>query len=50
MIDPATSWFEMVEIDNKTPINIANIVEMTWLYRYPRPKYITFDGGNEFKA
>ena len=45
MIDPATSWFEMVEIDNKTPTNIANIVEMTWLNRYPRPKNITFDGG-----
>ena len=29
MIDPATQWFEMVEIDNKTPMNIANIVEMT---------------------
>ena len=50
MIDPATSWFEMVEIDNKTPTNIANIVEMTWLNRYPRPKNITFDGGTEFKA
>ena len=50
MIDPATSWFEMVEIDNKTPINIVNIVEIAWLNRYPRPKIITFDGGNEFKA
>ena len=50
MIDPATSWFEMVEIFNKTPMEIANVVEMTWLNRYPRPKIITFDGGSEFKA
>ena len=50
MIDPVTSWFEMVEIDNKTPMNIVNIVELTWLNRYPRPKFITFDGGSEFKA
>ena len=28
IIDPATSWFEMVEINSKTPMNIANIVEM----------------------
>ena len=29
MIDPATSWCEVVEIFNKTPMEIANIVEMT---------------------
>ena len=50
MIDSVTSWFEMVEIYNKTPIEMANIVEMTWLNRYPRPGIITFDGGSEFKA
>ena len=50
MIDPATLWFEMVEIHNKTPKEMANIVEMTWLNRYPRPGIITFDGGSEFKA
>jgi len=31
-------------------MEIANIVEMTWLNRYPRPRIITFDGGSEFKA
>ena len=50
MIDSATSWFEMVEIDNKTPMNIANIVEMNWLNRYPRPRHLTLDGGSEFKV
>ena len=50
MVDPATSWFEIVEIFNKTPIEIANLVEKTWLNRYPRPGIITFDSGSEFKA
>lgn len=50
MIDPSTSWFEIVEIYNKTPMEITNIVEMTWLNRYPRPGIITFDSGSEFKA
>ena len=50
MIDPATSWFEMAKIDNKTPMGIANIVEQTWLCRYPWPRIITFDRGTEFMA
>ena len=39
MIDPATGWFEMKEIKNKEAINVANIVEQTWLSRYPIPQY-----------
>ena len=46
IIDLATSWFDIVEINNKTLINIANIVKMTWLNRYPGPRFITFDGGS----
>jgi hypothetical protein len=38
MFDPATSWFEVVEIPNKRAITCANLVENTWLCRYPRPK------------
>jgi hypothetical protein len=38
MFDPATSWFEVVEIPNKRAITCANLVEITWLCRYPRPK------------
>ena len=29
-------------------ISIANLVETTWLYRYPRPIEITYDQGEEF--
>ena len=31
MIDPATGWFEIKEIKNKLAINVADIVEQTWL-------------------
>ena len=31
MIDPATGWFEMVEIKDKTSISIAEKVQQTWL-------------------
>jgi len=48
MIDPATGWFEMKEITNKTAINVANIVDQTWFMRYPWPTQIIFDRGNEF--
>ena len=37
----------MVEIDNKIPMNIANIMEINWINWYPRPRHITFDGKNE---
>ena len=35
MIDPATGWFEIEEINEKRADDIANILEMTWLTRYP---------------
>ena len=48
MFDPATSWFEVVEIPNKKAVTCANLVENTWLCRYPRPKQCIFDNGSEF--
>jgi hypothetical protein len=50
MIDPATGWFEIVEIDSRTADVIANVFEMTWLNRYPRPQKVIMDRGSEFKA
>ena len=50
MIDPATSWFEMRQIENRSATIIANIVEQTWLCRYPWPRRIIFDRGTEFMA
>jgi hypothetical protein len=48
MIDPATSWFEIVQYDDKKSMTVANIVENTWLTRYPRPDICTVDRGSEF--
>ena len=33
MIDSITGWFEVVRYDDKRAINIANLIETTWLYR-----------------
>ena len=48
MIDPATGWFEIVEIPNKQADYISNLLEMTWLSRYPWPTEIVMDRGSEF--
>ena len=48
MIDPIARWFEVVKYDDKRAITIENLIETTWLYRYPRPIEITNDQGKEF--
>ena len=48
MIDPATGWFEIVEVPTKRADYIANILEFTWLTRYPWPTEIRMDRGGEF--
>jgi hypothetical protein len=50
MIDPATGWLEIKEIKDKQADTIANIVEQTWLTRYPIPQILTYDRGTEFMA
>ena len=50
MIDPATGWFEMAQIPNKTAAEIADITKKTWFTRYPPPQQIVFDRGTEFMA
>ena len=50
MIDPATGWFEIVDIPNKRADYIANVLEYTWLTRYPWPTEIRMDRGREFAA
>jgi cleavage and polyadenylation specificity factor subunit 1 len=49
MIDPATRWFEVVQIKNKSALSAMNAFDNNWLCRYPRPFYIGFDNGGEFK-
>ena len=48
MIDPETGWFEIVQYNDKHEATIANLIEKTWLCRYPMPMIITYDCGNEF--
>ena len=48
MINPATRWLEIVQYSDKKSITIANLVEQTWLSRYPWPTLITYDRGSEF--
>ena len=48
MIDPATGWFEMKNIPTKQGDIISNVIEPTWLTRYPWPTQIIVDRGKEF--
>eukprot|EP00957_Ditylum_brightwellii_P078718 5985282-Ditylum_brightwellii.AAC.1 len=50
MKDPATSWFEIAEIKTKRANIIVNIVEITWLTRYPYPTQVVLDREKEFMA
>ena len=50
MINPATGWFEMTQIPNKTAAEIADITEKTWCTRHPIPQRIVFDRGTKFMA
>ena len=47
-IDPATSWFEIHQINDKRSDTVANVAEQEWFCRYPWPTQITYDRGSEF--
>ena len=48
MIDHFTRWFEVTQYSDKKVMAIANLVETTWLLRYPWPVEIMYDQGGEF--
>ena len=48
MVDPVTIWFEIEQYEDKREKLIANLVETTWMYRYPIPIEIMYDQGKEF--
>jgi hypothetical protein len=48
MIDPATSWFENKEVQNREAQTVASVVEQTWLTRYRWPTIVVFDKGTDF--
>ena len=37
MIDPFIEFLKITQYDEKRAISIVNLVETTWLTRYPRP-------------
>ena len=41
-VDPATGWFEITEIPDKTSARISQIFNTNWLSRYPRPRNVLF--------
>ena len=49
MIDPATGWFEIKDVERINAANCMEAMDDTWLCRYPRPQFIGFDNGSEFK-
>ena len=48
MIDPATSWFKIAQISDRSSMEAANELELTWLTRYPLPTEVVCDKGREF--
>ena len=50
MIDPATGWFEVAPIEDPTADTVHKAFDDVWLSRYPRPQFLGFDNGGEFKS
>ena len=47
MIEPVTRWSEVTQYRDKKSMTIANLVETTWLVRYPWPVEITYYQGGK---
>ena len=45
MIHPATGWFEVKDV-----VSPSAAFDDVWLCRYPRPQYLGFGGGSEYKG
>jgi hypothetical protein len=43
MIDPATDWFEIVKVTNKSATSIQDLFHNTCLAHYQRSQFIVFD-------
>ena len=50
MIDPATGSFEVKDIRDKSATATMEAFDNVWLSRYPRPQFIGFDNGSEYKG
>ena len=48
MIDDATTWPEIIQLEGKSAYHLAKKFDAQWLCRYPRPKAVVMDNGGEF--
>ena len=48
MVYHVTGWFKIARYYDKRAISIADLLETTWLSRYPRQIEITYDQGKEY--
>ncbi|MGH7954385.1 MAG: integrase, partial [Gloeomargaritales cyanobacterium] len=48
IIDPATSWIEIIPVTDKNATTIAIMLDRHWFCRYPRPLFCVYDNGSEF--
>jgi hypothetical protein len=51
MVNPVTGWFELAPLYGApTAFRAQQLLNNTWLARYPRPREIGFDNRGEFMA
>ena len=48
MIDDATTWPEIIQLEGKSVYHLAKKFDAQWPCRYPRPKTVVVDNGSEF--
>jgi hypothetical protein len=48
MIDPATRWFDIKQVQNRAAHIMASAMEQTWLTQYPWPTIVVFNKGTAF--
>jgi hypothetical protein len=49
MIDPSTGWFKVKDVKDKSAKESMTTFDDVLLSRYPRPEYIGFGNGGEYK-
>jgi hypothetical protein len=49
VVDPATYWFEIIQIRNPTATDIMEAFSDEWLLRYLQPQNKGYDNGSKFK-
>ena len=46
--DPATGWFEVAEIKDKSALETSKVLDQVWFCCYPWPLHVITDNGGEF--